>query len=186
MLLWIWWLRNSQGELVNSSTWCYNSLFTCLYKQRLCKLLAFSSLTVVPVYFLSTGSFRKRGYFSHLFPLLLKCLVHICRGKERLAFASHAQWEAWRVWVGLERCCHLHGISRGSVCQERCEHQTTTGNGTQSSLQLCGVQPRKLPLDRVWFQSHLFSTWAPVSLEYCIGEIEMDNGPFSGLLQCQL
>lgn len=116
-----------------------NNQCTFLYKQLWCKLLAFSSLIVMPVYFLSTGSFRKGGYFSYLLSLLLKCLVHICRDKGRLAFASHAQWEAWRVWVGLEGCSHRHGISRGSVCQECCEHQTTTGNGTRSSLQLCGV-----------------------------------------------
>lgn len=58
------------------------------------KLLAFSPLTVVPVYFLSTGSSRKRWYFSFLFSLgFFWWLMHICRNKGVLAFAFHAQRE---------------------------------------------------------------------------------------------
>lgn len=57
--------------------------------------------------------------------------------------------ERGAVGVELDECCHLYRISRGSVHQEHYEHQTTTGNNTWQSLQLCGVRPRRLPLDRL-------------------------------------
>lgn len=66
--------------------------FAFPYKQQWFKLLAFHSLTVVPVYFLSTESSRRGGwYFPYLFCLFFKWLTHICSNRGVLVFAFHAQ-----------------------------------------------------------------------------------------------
>lgn len=111
------------GDVVASRLFCTSSSDV--------KPLAFHPLAVVPVYFLSTGSFRRGGwYFPYLFSLF-KWLTHVCSSGGVLVFTFCAQ----RRGMGTERDghSHRHGISRGSVRQECQEHQTTTGNHCRES-----------------------------------------------------
>lgn len=67
-LLWMWWLGYLPTGLVKSSAWYYSSWLLKYISRSDAKLLAFSPLIVLPVYFLSTGSFRKGGwYFPYFF-----------------------------------------------------------------------------------------------------------------------